>query len=176
MFTRRGLLLLTILLLASTLAFSQGHGGGGGGTKSSGAPATGSQPYYTPPVRTGSSFSNVVAPHTAGEEGKIEFRTQTILVQVPVVVTDKSGNHIHGLTKDDFRLLENGKDQKVSTFEELVASNSQLPVAALKPGQFGNLTLSEEQPRTVTVIALDTVNTQKPNLMSPASSSWLSTH
>ena len=29
---------------------------------------------------------------SADNEGKIEFRTQTILVQIPVVVTDKNGN------------------------------------------------------------------------------------
>ena len=105
-----------------------------------------------------SSF-NVATPHKAEEGGKIEFRTETILIQVPVVVTDKSGNHIHGLTKDDFRLFENDTQQKISTFEELVTTNSKFPVVALRPGQFGNLSLSEKQPRTVTVIALDTVNT-----------------
>jgi VWFA-related protein len=158
MFTRRFLL---FVVLASTSAFSQGHpGGGGGGTPPKGTTPTGtSQPSYSPPTRSPSSFGDVVTPHTAEDEGKIEFRTQTVLIQVPVVVTDKTGNHIHGLTKDDFRVLENGKQQKVSAFEELVTTSSKFPVVALKPGQFANLTLSEQQPRTVTVIALDTVNT-----------------
>jgi VWFA-related protein len=96
---------------------------------------------------------------SADKEGKIEFRTQTILVQVPVVVTDKYGSHMRGLKREDFRIFENGKEQKVSTFEEIVSTNAQFPVAAAKPGEFSNLTLSEQQPRTVTVIALDTVNT-----------------
>jgi len=160
MFTRRGL--PGLLLLASTFAFAQGHGGGGGsgGSPSKGTTPTGSsQPSYSPPTHSNSSFGDVVSPHKAEDEGKIEFRTQTILVQVPVVVTDRNGNHIHGLTKDDFRVLENGKEQKLSAFDELVTTNTRLPVVPLKPGQFANLTLSEQQPRTVTVIALDTVNT-----------------
>lgn len=96
---------------------------------------------------------------TAEDEGKIEFHTQSILVQVPIVVTDKSGNHIHGLTKEELHVLENGKEQKISNFEEIVATSGKLPLANVVPGEFSNLTLSEQQPRTVTVIALDTVNT-----------------
>ena len=96
---------------------------------------------------------------TANDEGKIEFRTETILVQVPIVVTDKSGNHIHGLTKENFNVFENGEEQKISALEEIVTTKTESPVIVPKPGEFTNLTLSEHQPRTVTVIALDTVNT-----------------
>jgi VWFA-related protein len=63
------------------------------------------------------------------------------------------------LTKEEFHVFENGKEQKLSNFEEIVSTNTKLPVVAQKPGEFSNLTLSEQQPRTVTVIALDTVNT-----------------
>jgi VWFA-related protein len=97
--------------------------------------------------------------NTADQEGKIKFRTQTILVQVPVIVTDKAGNHVHGLTKEVFHVFENRKERKVATFEEIVATNKQLSVIAPKPGEFTNLTLSDRLPRTVTVIALDTINT-----------------
>jgi VWFA-related protein len=93
------------------------------------------------------------------DEGKIEFRTQTTLVQVPIVVTDKAGNHLHGLTKDDFHLLENGKEQKISSLEEIVSTNAKFSAVQPAPGEFSNLTLSELQPRTVTVIVLDTINT-----------------
>jgi hypothetical protein len=34
------------------------------------------------------------------------FKSRTVLVQVPTVVTDKNGKHIHGLTKNDFAVLE----------------------------------------------------------------------
>lgn len=113
------------------------------------------QPFYMPPTKFGWQERQ----KTAADEGKITFRTQSILVQVPVIVTDKSGNHIHGLTKDEFRLTENGKQQNLSSFEEVTATNSRLPVTPMKPGQFANLTLSDDQPRIVTVIAIDTINT-----------------
>ena len=96
---------------------------------------------------------------SANDEGKIEFRTESILVQVPVIVLDKQGKHVRGLTKEDFKVLENGKEQTVSTFEELISTRGALPAVALKPGQYGNLTLSDQQPRAVTVVVLDTVNT-----------------
>lgn len=158
MFRFRPLLLSTLLLVASAPLLSQGHGSGGTGGGTRGTSGT-SQPSYTPPFNPHNSLGNVAAPHTASDEGKLEFRTQTVLVQIPVIVTDKNGSHIHGLTKDDFRLTENGKDQKVSTFEELTATSSKLPAAPVKPGLFANLTLSDDQPRTVTVIVLDTINT-----------------
>jgi VWFA-related protein len=41
---------------------------------------------------------------------------QTELIQVHAVVTDKQGNIIRGLTKDDFEILENKKRQEISFF------------------------------------------------------------
>jgi VWFA-related protein len=40
------------------------------------------------------------------------------IVNVDVVVTDKKGNHVQGLTKDDFEIYENGKLQPLSNFAE----------------------------------------------------------
>ncbi len=51
--------------------------------------------------------------------GTLKVRTELVLV--PVVVRDKQGKHISGLTKDEFRLEENGQDQVVSLFEEVKA-------------------------------------------------------
>lgn len=45
------------------------------------------------------------------------FRTSSELVLVNVVVRDKTGNLIKGLTKEDFSLLEEGKPQTISTFD-----------------------------------------------------------
>jgi len=143
-------------LALSLLSWGQTRSGGHGpGTPSS----SGRPPFSPPPRNSNSSFPGSVPLTMANDEGKIEFRTETILVQVPIVVTDKSGNHIHGLTRENFHIFENGKEQKVSTFEEVISSNARLPVVASSSGEFSNLTLSEQQPRAVTVIALDTVNT-----------------
>ncbi|MGA2020209.1 MAG: VWA domain-containing protein [Candidatus Sulfotelmatobacter sp.] len=157
MFTRCFACVIAWLLLFSGSTFGQTHGGGGVHSPSS---STSSANTNSPtPRSSNSSIPGPVSIASADDEGKIEFRTETILVQVPIVITDKSGNHIHALTKEDFHVFENGKEQKLSTFEEIVSTNTKLPVVTQKPGEFSNLTLSEQEPRTVTVVALDTVNT-----------------
>ncbi|MGA2978651.1 MAG: VWA domain-containing protein [Terriglobales bacterium] len=156
MFTRRLGFPLSCLFLFCVSAWAQTGDISKPGTPGSGDPSL--VPFSDPNPNARSGTASIPT-STADEEGKIKFRTQTILVQVPVVVTDKSGNHIHGLTKQDFHVSENGKEQKIATFEEIVSTNTKLPVVAPKPGEFANLTLSDQQPRTVTVIALDTINT-----------------
>jgi VWFA-related protein len=43
------------------------------------------------------------------------------IVNVDVIVTDREGNRVHGLTKDDFEILENGRPQPVTNFAEYAA-------------------------------------------------------
>jgi VWFA-related protein len=45
------------------------------------------------------------------------IRISTELVQIDVVVTDKRGQIVRGLTKDDFELYESGKKQLINFFE-----------------------------------------------------------
>lgn len=47
------------------------------------------------------------------------FRSNVELVQVDVVVVDKDGNPIRGLTRADFTLLDRGKPQTIATFDEV---------------------------------------------------------
>ena len=132
MCTRRFACALAGLLFFSFSASGQTRGGGGGH-----GPSGSTTPAHINSPTPGSSAGNLpgsVPVITADNEGKIEFRTETILVQVPIVITDKSGNHIHGLTKEDFHIFENGKEQKLSTFEEIVSTNTKFPVMAQKPG------------------------------------------
>src|SRR2546422_2147150 len=44
------------------------------------------------------------------------FKAQVEYVEVDALVTDRSGNFVRGLTKDDFQVLEDGKAQTISTF------------------------------------------------------------
>jgi VWFA-related protein len=64
-----------------------------------------------------------------GEEPTIRISTE--LVQLDVVVTDKNGHVVRGLTKDDFELFESGKKQLI-TFFELVDT---VKGAGMKPSQ-----------------------------------------
>ena len=45
------------------------------------------------------------------------FKTSSNLVIVNVFVRDKSGTPVEGLKKDDFKLLEDGKNQSIAVFE-----------------------------------------------------------
>jgi VWFA-related protein len=94
----------------------------------------------------------------AEDEAKVEFRSETILVQVPVVVTDRGGTHVHGLAQGDFHVFENGKEQTIASFQELISSRAPVAVAA-RPGVFTNQFVDRDKQRAITVIALDTVNT-----------------
>jgi VWFA-related protein len=44
------------------------------------------------------------------------------IVNVDVVVTDRNGNRVRGLTRDDFEVYENGVPQQVSNFSEYAAA------------------------------------------------------
>jgi VWFA-related protein len=154
------LFLSLAFLIFHPLAIWAQHTGGGSHT---GAPSSttnaSANARNAAVLGTGSSSNASVHLTSASDEPRVEFRTQTVLIQVPVVVLDKAGNHLHGLTQDGFHIFENGKEQKISTFEEQVATNGPLMVQSAPAGSFRNFALDGKDPRNVVVVALDTVNT-----------------
>ncbi len=148
-----------VVLTIATCAWAQ-RGGGGGYRATPGVTHGATVDRFgfgsgSPPA-SGNSFNN----HHAEQEQAVEFKSETVLVQVPVVVTDKSGAHIHNLTRDSFQVYENGKEQKVSAFEEITVAHAPIPAPASKPNEFRNLAADQpQQPRTVTIFAIDTINT-----------------
>jgi len=131
--------LLAITLFTSALARGQGRGGGsprGGATTSTMVNPTANRNGYIG-TGTGNDINpSVVRLNSASDEAKVEFRSQTVLIQIPVVVTDKSGNHLHGLSKEDFTIFENGKPVSVANFEELTAGTGRLAPPPVAAGQF----------------------------------------
>jgi VWFA-related protein len=67
--------------------------------------------------------------HQDAEKEPYRIRTFTKLVQMPVVVTDRKGNHVRGLTKDDFLIVEEGKQRTIAAFEEVSSGSMSLQVA-----------------------------------------------
>jgi len=51
-----------------------------------------------------------------GSAGQATFRSSTSLVEVDVIVKDKDGRFVSGLTSDDFEVLEEGKPQRIQHF------------------------------------------------------------
>jgi len=91
---------------------------------------------------------------------EVKFTSRTALVLVPALVTDKSGNHISGLKKEDFTVLENAAEQKIATFEE-ITSDAHLTRPG-NPNEFTN-SLAGGSTGRMTVIVLDFINTSFPS-------------
>jgi VWFA-related protein len=85
-------------------------------------------------------------------------------VLVDVVVTDKHGMLIHGLTADDFHVFEGSSEQQISTFEEHrgEAASPAVITASLQPDTYTNQRLSS-QSSPLYVILLDSLNTAMPD-------------
>jgi VWFA-related protein len=82
-----------------------------------------------------SSFSaQQSAPQAAQQPSDYTFRVQSNLVLVNVTVRDKNGNFLRGLKPTDFTILEDGKPQKVDSFDvEDVDAVATQDVAQAKP-------------------------------------------
>ena len=92
-------------------------------------------------------------------EPQSKFKARAELVTVPVVVTDKSGAHVQNLKKEDFVVLEDGKEQKVATFEEIQTPAGPLRRTSSQPNQFSNVVPGESSPTRLVMIVLDMINT-----------------
>jgi len=61
----------------------------------------------------------------ADQQSTAVIKRETKLVLVDAVVTDKKGNYIHDLTQNDFKVFEDNKEQKVSTFSSGAEATTQ---------------------------------------------------
>src|SRR5580692_13011124 len=93
------------------------------------------------------------------ENAEVKFTARAELVLIPTLVTDKSGNHISGLKKEDFTVLENGAPQKIATFEEITSDAHRLS-RPKNPNEFSNSMAGETSSRRITLLMLDLINTR----------------
>jgi VWFA-related protein len=87
------------------------------------------------------------------------LRVATRLVQFDVIVLDKHGSPVTGLTKDDFAVLDNKSQRTIQLFS--VETSQMLPVATepLPPNTYSNEIQAAGVPSNLTVILLDSFNT-----------------
>jgi len=68
---------------------------------------------------------------------KVVESIEVKVTNVDVIVTDRAGHSVTGLTKDDFEILENGKPQPITNFYEVApkseASNARLSTPSPSP-------------------------------------------
>jgi VWFA-related protein len=96
------------------------NGGNAQPTGASAVTATNAAPAgsaATPSQTASQPATAQASPSAEGAGTNPIFRTTARLVQVDVVVTDKQGRPIPGLTQADFTVLQDGKPQKVRVFE-----------------------------------------------------------
>lgn len=87
------------------------------------------------------------------------FKARARLVLLDVVVTNNKGEPVTGLKKEDFELLEDGKPQSVSSFEEHKgAPPTQTKLPPMPPNVYTNFPLVQTAD-SVNVILLDALNT-----------------
>jgi hypothetical protein len=67
------------------------------------------------------------------------------MVLVPVVVTDKHGQHVTGLKAEDFEIQEDGKPQKIAAFEEVTAETTPVPRAVVALNSFTNRVIAKNR-------------------------------
>jgi VWFA-related protein len=100
---------------------------------------------------------------TASTAPETTLKVNSRAVLVDVIVTDKNGNPVKGLKQEDFRVLEQGKKQSISYFEEHAADllarrgqNRAFPT--MPPNVFTNFSPLPTPP-AVNVLLLDALNT-----------------
>jgi VWFA-related protein len=109
---------------------------------------------------TGANESSQARPEALPSEGSVPtLRASTHLVALDVVVTDKKGHTVPGLTEDAFHIFEDGRPQTVKFFEEhapvdpaLVAKKKAELAARLPVNTFTNYEPFTGTPPTVLLL------------------------
>ena len=86
------------------------------------------------------------------------FRSQTNLVLVPVEVRNHN-QHVAGLDKDKFTLMQDGKPQKIAVFEEIRTTTERLARVPVGKQEFSNQYQGSPATARYTIIAIDRINT-----------------
>lgn len=66
----------------------------------------------------GQAPSSSPTPTQSIESGEQSIKVNTLLVNIPVIASDKDGRYISGLTKDNFVILEDGEKQPIAFFAD----------------------------------------------------------
>ena len=70
----------------------------------------------------------------AAETPKLSESIDVRVIGIDVVVTDKKGNPVTGLSKDDFQVFENGVEKPISNFYEIEGKTAAQAVVTPTPG------------------------------------------
>ena len=86
----------------------------------------------------------------------------TEVVTVPIIVTDSAGKAVRGLTKDVFRIQDNGKEQRIASFEEVTATRRPIRSVTQQNGIYTNR-IPNDNALALGILVVDFVNTRSVN-------------
>jgi len=100
-------------------------------------------------------------PSTLPQQPPSALRVTTHLVEVNVIVQDRAGQPVSDLTRDDFVVLDKGREQSIAFFSKESAATPRAPSPPLPSDIFTNhLEESAASPTSATAILLDGLNTR----------------
>lgn len=92
------------------------------------------------------------------EQPQFKLSIRSNLVLVPVIVTDRHGEHVAGLKPEDFEVREDDKPQNIVRAEEVtVGDTGKVDRPAAAANTFSNEVVAEH-PKKLEIIALDQIN------------------
>ncbi|HUP03963.1 MAG TPA: VWA domain-containing protein [Bryobacteraceae bacterium] len=99
-------------------------------------------------------------------ESTYAIRSQVTLVSVPVVVRDAQGHPIGSLSRDDFKITDNGKLQAISDFsvEEFGEPHSPAPAASAPKTATPTSAAAPPMPERFVALFFDDLNMDPPDL------------
>ncbi len=103
---------------------------------------------------------------SGGNPPAVTIKSNARNVLLDVVVTDRAGKAIHGLTKDDFTVIEDGKPQQLRGFDEQVPEEKpqgRPQTVNLPPDTYTNY-LSSGESGAVNIVLFDSLNTDRQGL------------
>lgn len=96
-------------------------------------------------------FASLTASLLAQPTPKLEESIEVSIVNVDVMVVDKSGKHVTGLTANDFEIREDGKVQPITNFAEY-AGTSEAIGASIEPGAEAQQPAPQQQRQKRTIV------------------------
>jgi VWFA-related protein len=106
------------------------------------------------------AFTTAIVVTVSGQAASQTFRTTTRLVEVSVVVTDREGNPVTGLAREDFTLTEDRVKQPISIFQVNDARAADATAATASPSDVSRVFTNKvnDPSGAATVILLDRLN------------------
>ncbi len=111
---------------------------------------------FAPPPHPLAQAPQSETPQPDASTTTLNMTARTVLVDV--VVTGKDGKPVKGLHKEDFTVMEDGRPQQITSFDEHPGTNPPPPLPPLPPNIFTNIPRPSSAGSPI-VLLLDSLNT-----------------